>query len=85
MVNVIIAVIIMAGLMAVCYLGERFSLWSFPDRLSEQERAAQALRQATAEMDDVFHEARVRMEEAVGKRQPGERISDWLPGSWREW
>ena len=55
-------------------------------RRTAHERAAMALRQASAEVDDVFHEARIRMEEAVGRRRPGERrVGDGLRSSWRDW
>ena len=50
------------------------------------ERAAMALRRASAEVDDLFYDARVHMEEAVGRRRPGERrIGDGLRSSWRDW
>jgi hypothetical protein len=50
------------------------------------EQAAQALGEASAEVDDLFHEARIRMEEMAGKRRPGERrLRDGLRSSWRDW
>jgi hypothetical protein len=53
---------------------------------TEHERASSALRQAMDAVDDVFYETRIRMEEAVGRRQPGERrFGDDLRGSWRDW
>ena len=55
-------------------------------RPTEHERAAFALRRALDAVDDVFYETRVHMEEAVGRRRPGEhRFSDDLRGSWRDW
>jgi hypothetical protein len=53
---------------------------------AERDRAARAIRRAACQVDDVFREARIRMEEAVGRRRPGEgRLDDSLRGSWRDW
>ncbi len=49
------------------------------------ERVLRAEQAAAGQVDDLFAGARIRMEEAAGRRQPGEqRIEDgW--GSWNRW
>ena len=67
-------------------VGYWFGLRTLFRRPTEQERAASTLRHALDQVEDVFHETRIRMEEAVGRRRPGERrIGDGLRGSWRDW
>jgi hypothetical protein len=52
-------------------------------RLSPRERILIEQREAARQVDDLFDQARVRMEEAAGRRRPGERhIQDGF-GSWR--
>lgn len=49
------------------------------------DQAQEKYRQARLAVDDIFHEARVRMEEATGHRRPGERkLTDGMRGSWRD-
>lgn len=84
---IVVAFVVVGGL-----IGYGIELaWQLIHRLiwpppTQRERAEQSLRRACRQVDDVFFETRVRMEEAVGKRQPGERrFGDDLRGSWREW
>lgn len=54
-------------------------------RENRRERMLQAQRAAARHVDDLLDNARIRMEEAAGWRQPGERrLGDGL-GSWRRW
>lgn len=54
-------------------------------RGTSRKRPAQAVRDATRQVDALFDQARIRMEEVAGRRRPGERrIGDGF-GSWRRW
>lgn len=51
-----------------------------------ERRAAQEAARARRQVGDLFDQARIRMEEAAGQREPGEqRISDAIRGSWERW
>jgi hypothetical protein len=51
-------------------------------RPSPQERVVRAYHAATSQVEEVLHDARIRMEEAAGRRRPGEqRIGDGIYGS----
>jgi len=53
--------------------------------VSPREHILIAQREAARRVDDLFDEARIRMEEAAGRRSPGEhRIGDGF-GSWNRW
>lgn len=52
---------------------------------SRRQRILDAQREAARRVDDLYSEARIRMEEAAGRRSPGEhRIGDGF-GSWNRW
>jgi hypothetical protein len=54
-------------------------------RLSPRARILIEQREAARKVDDLFDAARIRMEEAAGRRSPGEhRIGDGF-GSWNRW
>jgi hypothetical protein len=81
-------VAIVIGICGALVLGAGywFALRAVFRRTTERERAAFAVRRAMEAVDDIFYGARIRMEEAVGRRQPGERrFGDDLRGSWRDW
>jgi hypothetical protein len=60
-------------------------VWRTFCRLSPREHILIAQREAARRVDDLFDEARIRMEEAAGRRSPGEhRIGDGF-GSWNRW
>jgi hypothetical protein len=51
-----------------------------------QWQAERAAGRSRRQVDDLFNQACIRMEEATGWRQPGERrIGDDIRGSWRGW
>lgn len=80
-----VLVFIILGILALG-IGYFIALRMVFRRPTAHERAALALRRAAAEVDDLFYDARTRMEEAVGRRRPGERrIGDGLRSSWRDW
>lgn len=52
---------------------------------SPKQKERRSREAAARQVDDLFDEARIRMEEAAGRRKPGERrLWDGL-GSWQDW
>lgn len=81
----VIACVVIVGVVALGG-GCCIALCAARHRPTAHERAGGALRGAMEEVDDALFEARIRMEEAVGRRRPGERrFGDGLRSSWRDW
>ena len=60
------------------------SVW-LVGRLTYVPRRRRQFMKARQQVDEVFEQAHIRMEEVAGVRRPGEkRLTDGL-GSWRQW